>query len=262
MSPSRYTKLISIFTGASLSAQMEYKVNFVSGLLQTILATGGTLLGIKILFDVGNNVGGWGFDEAMLLVGIFTIFDGLAGVLFYPNLLMISGNVRTGGMDFVLLKPIDSQFLVSYRNINLLRIPSVLVGLAIMIWGMVQVNASVQSIFVGTLLLVCAFAIVYSISFALATTAFWFVRVDNILELFWGFYRAGQFPVTAFPGWVRTMFTFVIPIAFITTIPAQAFAGKVPLASALTALCVALILLVASRAFWKIALKNYTSASS
>jgi ABC-2 type transport system permease protein len=258
----RYTRLVSIFTGSSLSAQLEYRANFVVNIFETILRALGTLLGISILFGDGSSVGGWSFLEAAVVVGVFTLFDGLMSMLLTPNLNRIAEAVRTGTMDFTLLKPIDAQFLVSFRNVNLLRLPDVILGAGIIVWALAQLGSSVGNILLGLTLLLIAYAIVYSIWFMLSTSAFWFVRVENITELFWGFYRAGQFPVTAFPGWVRVFFTFFVPIAFITTVPAQAFTGKLETSNLLIALLIAVGLLLVSRWFWRFALRSYTSASS
>ncbi len=262
MNLQRYARLIGIFVGAGLSVQLEYRANFVVNLIETALRALGTFLGISILFAGSTNVGGWTFLEAAVIVGVFTLFDGLISMLLTPNLNRIAEGVRTGTMDFTLLKPIDAQFLVSFRNVNILRLPDVVLGLGIIVWALAQLGSSVVNVALGLALLLTAYAIVYGIWFMLSTSAFWFVRVENVTELFWGFYRAGQFPVTAFPGWVRTFFTFVIPIAFITTVPAQAFTGRLEGNALLGAFIIAAVLLVASRLFWRFALRSYTSASS
>ncbi len=260
----RYSRLIAIFMGASLSTQLEYRANFVVNLIETVLRVGGSLLGLSILIGTSRSLGGWSLLEAAVVLGIFTFFDGLMSMALAPNLNRIAEGVRTGTMDFTLLKPIDAQFLVSFRNINLLRFPDVLLGIAIVIWALLQLEprVSLGNLCIGILLLLSAYLMVYSIWFALSTTAFWFVRVENITELFWGFYRAGQFPVTVFPGWMSIFFTFVIPIAFITTVPAQALVGKLETNSVWISLALAVVFFAASRWFWRFALRSYTSASS
>jgi ABC-2 type transport system permease protein len=114
----------------------------------------------------------------------------------------------------------------------------------------------------GIALLLVGFLTVYSIWLMLMTTAFWFVKVENITELFNGLFRAAQFPVTAFPGWLRLFFSFVVPIAFITTVPAEAFIGRIQPQSIMLSIAVTLILFVVSRLVWMRALSKYTSASS
>jgi ABC-2 type transport system permease protein len=260
----RASKLIGIFMGASLSTQLEYRANFVVNLVETVLRILGSLLGLSILVGDAQNIGGWSLLEAAVVLGIFTLFDGIMSLSLFPNLSRIAEGVRTGTMDFTLLKPIDAQFLVSFRHFNLLRLPDVLLGVGIVIWAVVQRSPrpNLGQLGLGLLLLCTAYLMVYAICLMLSTTAFWFVRVENIIELFWGFYRAGQFPISVFPGWVRLFFTFVIPIAFITTVPAQAFTGKLEGNTVWVALGLAVGLLALSRWFWRFALRSYTSASS
>jgi ABC-2 type transport system permease protein len=96
----------------------------------------------------------------------------------------------------------------------------------------------------------------------LTTTAFWWVRVNNMMELFNAFFVAGRFPITAFPIWVRVILTFIVPIAFITTVPASAAVGRLDWPMALGSLAIAAGFLLLSHLFWRWAVANYTSASS
>ncbi|MGI8748916.1 MAG: ABC-2 family transporter protein, partial [Deinococcus sp.] len=114
----------------------------------------------------------------------------------------------------------------------------------------------------AALLYLCALVTVYSVWFMLATTAFWFVKTDNVTELFNGVFGAGRFPVTSFSAPVRLALTFVLPVAFITTVPAQAITGSLTPGLGLLAPLLAVWLFVASRLFWRRALASYTSASS
>jgi ABC-2 type transport system permease protein len=181
----RYFKLIAIFVGASISAQLEYRSNFIVSLLGALLAAGGSLFGLVILIGDNSSLGGWTYAEAMVVVGLFTLVQGCIGGLLYPNLNKIAEAVRTGTMDFMLLKPIDAQFLVSTRNINMFPLLNVVVGLAVIVLALARVpSVSVLGILSGVILLGASLAIVYAIWFMLTTTAFWFVKVENITELF------------------------------------------------------------------------------
>jgi ABC-2 type transport system permease protein len=104
--------------------------------------------------------------------------------------------------------------------------------------------------------------IIYALWVMLLTTAFWFVKVENITEIFNAFFAAGRFPVSAFPSWVRFVLTFIVPIAFITTVPASAAVGRLTWSMALASFAIAAALLCLSHLFWRVALASYTSASS
>jgi ABC-2 type transport system permease protein len=152
---------------------------------------------------------------------------------------------------------------VSSRNVNIFPLFNIVVGIGIVAWALSGIpGTSASGVLLGVILIGAALVIVYAIWFMLTTTAFWFVRVENITELFNGVFRAGQFPVTVFPGWIRIFFTFVVPVAFITTVPAEALIGRFDQTAAATAAGVALLLLIAARLLWRWAVGSYTSASS
>lgn len=259
----RYLRLLRIFILTSISAQLEYRVNFVVNLASSIATAGGAIFGLVVLYSDGQPLGGWSYREALIVVGLYTLVQGYIGSFLAPNLNAIGEAIRTGTMDFNLLKPIDAQFLVSARNINLFRLTDMVVGLGLIVWSVVGIAKSTPAgIAVSLVLLVAALAIVYAIWFILTTTAFWFVKVANLTDMFNGLFRAGQIPITAYGGWVRALFTFVVPIAFITTVPAEALIGRASLGSAVGAILSACILLTVSRLFWQFAIRSYTSASS
>jgi ABC-2 type transport system permease protein len=259
----KYQNLIQIFISASISAQMEYRFNFIVNAVGSLLLATISLFGLGVLYGDGKALGGWSFAEASVVVGLFMMVESFIGAFLVPNLNKISEGVRTGSLDFVLLKPLDAQFMISTRNLGLFRLPDGLVGLGVVVWGLAQLNTvTVGGLLLGLVLFMLALGIVYSLWFVLATTAFWFVRVENMTELFWGLFRAAQFPVSVFPGWVRVFFTFVVPVAFISTVPAEAMIGRIAPQTVPLAVVVAVVAMLGSRWFWLFALRSYTSASS
>ncbi len=259
----RHLRLARIFASTSISAQLEYRMNFVVNLAGSLLTAGGALFGLLVLYSDGQPLGGWTYREAMVVVGLYMLVQGFIGAFLTPNLNQLGEAVRTGTLDFTLLKPVDAQFYVSTHNVNPFRLNDLLIGLGLVVWaasGLASVTAA--GILTGSLLIVAALAIVYAIWFMLTTTAFWFVRVANLTDLFGSLFRAGQMPVTAYPGWVRVLFTFVVPVAFITTVPAEAIVGRIDPLGAFLALAVTAVLLALSRWFWRFAVRSYTSASS
>jgi ABC-2 type transport system permease protein len=94
------------------------------------------------------------------------------------------------------------------------------------------------------------------------TSAFWFIRIDNITELFTAIYETGRFPVSVYPAWLRGVLTFVVPIAFITTFPAAAILGKARFVLLAAAVFLALVLFAVCVGFWRFAVRHYSSASS
>jgi ABC-2 type transport system permease protein len=110
--------------------------------------------------------------------------------------------------------------------------------------------------------LLCGGAIVYSFWLILATCSFWFVRVENILVIFQSMYEAGRWPVSIYPQWLRFALTFVVPVAFATTVPAQALTGRLTSQTLLGAVALAMALLAVSRLFWRVGIRTYSGASA
>lgn len=260
----RFWKLLRLYLSASLSVQLAYRANFLAAILSSFanLATG--LLGVLLFYSRPEikELGGWNLEGALMVVGFFTLTEGLISVWLRPNLTQLSEGIRTGTLDFLLLKPVDAQFQLSARNLNLLRLPDMLLGLGLIVWsGAALGTVTLTGALLSAVLYLSAVAMVYAIWFMLNTTAFWLVNVQNITELFQGVFSAGRYPLQALPLWIRPVLTFVIPVAFITTIPAQALRGELGTAALFSPL-VALILLVICRVLWLRALGSYTSASS
>jgi ABC-2 type transport system permease protein len=173
-------------------------------------------------------------------------------------------SVRDGSFDFTLTKPEDAQALTSVRRVELWELTDV--GLGIVVVAVALWNMRAQIDLLGALAFVAALLagglIVYSFWLLLATTAFWFVRVENILVIFQSMYEAARWPVSIYPAWLRYALTFVVPVAFAVTVPAQALTGKLPWWELGGAWALAVALFVAARALWLAGLRRYAGASS
>lgn len=260
----RYLNLLSLFARNSLQVALEYRVDFLVSLLQSGFWLVWGVAGTLIFFRFTGSLGGYNFPQALLVVGLFRVFEGIIDGVMRPNITRIVEYIQKGTLDFVLLKPVDSQFMASLRQINLLTIPDFIIGAGLIGYGLWAERhlPSVGELLAFGLLLVCGTLLAYSLWMLLTTTAFWLVRVENIAELLTAIYETGRFPVTAFGTVVRIALTFVVPIAFMTTFPAAALLGKLEPLYLVLAPVMAAALLLASRAFWRFALRSYTSASS
>ena len=123
-------------------------------------------------------------------------------------------------------------------------------------------TVTVGSAVAFALALACGFVLIYALLLVLSTLAFWFVRVDNLLAIFWAFIDAGRFPVDIYPGWLRLTMSTVIPVGIAVTVPAKAIAGLVDPLGLLTIVAAAVIAMTISRLFWRRGLRAYTGASA
>jgi len=164
----------------------------------------------------------------------------------------------------VLLKPIDSQFWLSTRTFALGGLPEIVAGLGLIGWAARAAGARPAVVVVGAaaLLLGASLTILYSLWFVLATTSIWFVKTWNATEVLRATLTAGRYPITAYPQTLRVIFTVVIPVAFLTTVPAEAILGRPSWPWLLAGAGMAAACFGLSRSFWQLALRFHTSASS
>jgi ABC-2 type transport system permease protein len=173
-------------------------------------------------------------------------------------------HIRKGTLDFVLLKPADAQFLVSTTKFEPWRIVDVFAGLAIMGVAFHRMGRAptAGAVLLAAAVLASAVVILYSLWILVVSAAFFVVKVDNLSFLFLSLYDAARWPADVFPWMLRAVFTFVIPLAVLTTIPAQALLGRIgPLQVLATAAGAAVFALLA-RMVWLRSIGRYTSASS
>ena len=265
MSPTRYFTTLRLFWSASLSAELEYRANFAMAALTSLLTLAGSLFVLSLFYQHGYEMGGYAWPQALVVIAIYTILEGSQAMLMAPNRTRITQYVREGTLDFVLLKPIDSQFWLSFRNVSVWGAPNILMGIAILIYALNrpdQLPVYWSSVLLGLLPLAFGLIILYSLGFILSTLTIWFVKLWNITIAMDNLLEAGRYPVPAYPVAYRFFFTFVLPVAFMTTVPADVILNRSSTGWLFGAAGVALTLLLISRWFWRFALRYYTSASS
>ncbi|NQV10226.1 MAG: ABC-2 family transporter protein [Cyanobacteria bacterium] len=260
----RILRLLRRFWATSLAADLEYQVNVLIELLAVAGNLAGSLFVLSLLFGQGGSLGGWSWEEALVVLGLYTLLDGITSTVLQPNLSTIVTHVQNGTLDFVLLKPVDSQFWLSARTFSPWGLPGVAAGFALIVVAAARAGARPDGATVAAalVLLLSSTVILYSLWFVLAATSIWFVKVWNATEVLRAALVAGRYPVSAYPVALRTFFTFVLPVAFLTTVPAEAILGRGSAPWLLASLVVAAFCLFGSRKFWQFALRFYTSASS
>ena len=260
----KYLKVYLKFLHTSLASELEYKANILIDLITAILSLIGSIFLLSIFFQNNGSIGDWKFEEALIIQGIYTILNGITNTWFNPNLTEIVKHVREGTLDFVLLKPIDSQFFISLKKINPSGFLEIILGFCLLLFciRINQINLSLSFISLSFITITCSICILYSLWFFISTTTIWFVKTGNATEVLRSFLYIGRFPLSSFSFSLRVFFSVFIPIAFLTTIPSEVFLGLSQLWKIFLEVFVAMVFLVTSRKFWLFALKFYSSASS
>lgn len=257
-------RLLWEFLRVGLMAEVAYRVNFFVHLFQSLLELGTALAGIAVVFSYTDTLGGWRPAEIAALLGVYFLVGGVIGLVIQPSMEEFIESIREGTLDFTLVKPADAQLLVSVQEVEIWSGIDIGLGSAVLLAALVRLGERVtagQAAVFG-LMLLAGGAIVYSFWLMLATLSFWFVRVENILVIFQSMYQAGRWPISLYPGWLRFGLTFLVPVAFATTVPAEALTGRLEAPTLLGALLLAAFLLFAARRFWQIGLRHYSGASA
>ena len=263
----RSAKLMGLFLKVSVLNVAAYRFDMLIRVFVSLMHLVADYFVIKVIFNNTSSVGGWRFEHMIVLVGVFRIVAGGIRILIVPNMRKLFDDIMEGTLDFVLLKPVNSQFLVSIREVVVWRIVDIFLGAAIAAYGCFKLNGylPVWTIAMFVLMLAAGFTIVYCFWLMLATLCFWFVRIQNIEMVFWNVFEAGRFPIQVYPPWVQWTLTYLIPMAFITTFPAMAGTGdpnRISPRIVLTALFMAAAMFALSSWFWRAGLRRYSGASA
>ena len=259
-----YLRLFGLFLRVSVLGELAYRLNFFVQLFQSLVELGTALLGLTVIFSYTNTLGGWRPDEVLALVGVYFLVGGMIGLVIQPGMGKLIESVRDGTLDFTLAKPEDAQLLVSIQRVEIWKLIDIVLGFGVLVTALMRLGENVGGweALSFVIMLFAGAIIIYSFWLILATLSFWFVRVENILEIFQSVYEAGRWPISLYPGWMRFALTFIVPIAFVTTVPAEALTGRLSVETLLGAVVLAVLLFAVSRALWRIGLRQYSGASA
>lgn len=258
----RYLSLFAIQAKAAALLSLQYRVDFAFQGLMALFWTATALLPLYVLFSMRDGVAGWSAYEALMVAGFFVALKGVLQGAIQPSLTSVVEHIRKGTLDFLLLKPVDAQFLLSTNRLDLAHVVDVVAGLGIVGWAMAKSehHASPVAFALTLLILLCAVAILYAIWILVVSLAFKVVKIDNLSYLIVSTFDAARWPSSVFRGALSIVFTFVIPLALMTTYPALALLGRLAPSQLFTSLAVAAGFLTASRLVWLRAVRSYTGA--
>lgn len=260
----RHWLIFREFFRTCLIEELEYRSEFVGNLMSSLFGMGVAILTIQVFFYQTDQLGGWVYADVLVLLGIFNTLQGLIEFALRPNMPRLLQHIRKGTLDYILTKPVDSMFFVSFRHMVFWRLIDVVLGIALTIYGLGQKNyiPSITDVLMFAVSISASMALIYALWMMLMTTAFWVIRMDDLSFVFSSFFETTRFPIGMYRGWVRIVLTYVLPAALITSTPALALLGQWNGVTTLVSIGIAWIFLWLSRRFWHYALRSYTSASS
>ena len=262
--PLRPFRLFGLYFKVGALNELQYRGNLAAQLVQTLVALATGLAVLALVFAQTPNLAGWSHAELLAVLGVHMLIGGIVWTFIDPNMARLLADVRQGTLDFVLTKPEDAQLLVSIREVRIWQAVDIVVGAGVVAVAVARMGGRTGPMEAAAFLvaLLLGASMIYSFWMLLTTCAFWIIRMGEIHELFEGVYEAGRWPVTIYPGWLRIGLTFLVPVAFAVTVPAEALASRLTPTTFGLAAGFALVLLVFTRWFWRFGLRHYSGASA
>jgi ABC-2 type transport system permease protein len=249
----------------SVAREMSFKSNFLMWLVVEFLWFGLQLSFISVIYLHTDHIGDWTKWEVLMLVGASHFIQEIFQALFQTNCVQLSELIRTGKLDFMLLLPVNTRFLISLRQVDLGGFVNAALALAVMGWAARQLHLVPSVAQVAGFFLLCAAGVVvhYSLMFLLASVSFWTVRAQGIVWGYYNLFNIARLPDAAFHGFFKAFFRFGIPMLLVANVPVKLLIRplesplEMGLLVVMSAACFGL-----SEVFWRVSVKRYTSASA
>ena len=261
----RYARLYAALWKNSVVREMGFKANFLLWILVELLWFALQLGFIAVIYQHTDRIATWTKWEVVLLIGASHFIQQIYTAIFLSNLTQLSEYIRTGKLDFMLLLPVNTRFLVSFRQVDLGGFVNAASAVAVMAYAINRLHLTVSALqLLGFIALVgCALLVHYSLMLILASTSFWTIRGQGIVWGYYNLFNIARMPDAAFHGLFKVLFTYAIPILLVANVPVKLLARKLntPFEMVLLAI-LSLTCFTLSEGVWRFSLRRYTSASS
>ncbi|MGN6554275.1 MAG: ABC transporter permease [Verrucomicrobiota bacterium] len=260
----RYFSIYAALWKNSVTRETMFKGNFLLWIVVEILWFGLQLSFISVLYLHTDTIGTWTKWQVVMLVGASHFIQQMFQAFFLINCTNLSELVRTGKLDFLLLLPVNTRFVVSLRQVDLGAFVNAASGLAVMAFAARQLHytPSVAHVLGFFALSIAGVMIHYSLMFLLATISFWTVRAQGIVWGYYNLFNIARMPDEAFQGLFKAIFTFVVPMLLVSNVPVRLVVDKFSAGMGLLLIAMGVVCAIVSELGWRLSIRRYTSASS
>jgi ABC-2 type transport system permease protein len=265
MNLKRYLTIYAALWKNSVAREMSFKGNFILWIIVELLWFGLQLSFVTVVYSQTNSVGTWTKWQMVLLVGASNFIQQVYQAFFLVNCTNLSELIRTGKMDFLLLLPVNTRFIVSLRQVDLGAFVNALFAICVMFFAAAKLDLhpTFPQLLGFSALCFVGILIHYSLMFMLAAISFWTVRAQGIVWGYYNLFNIARMPDEAFRGAFKAVFTFALPVLLVSNVPTRVLADKISLPSSwLLLLGLGIIWAMISEWFWRLSVRRYTSASS
>lgn len=261
----KYLFIYWVFIKNCIIASMEYRANFIVGVLSEVGYLFPKFLYISVVYTLDFRVNGLTPDSILLFIGTYTLITGIMSAHIFSNYVRISGYVRDGGLDMLITKPISLQFMVTLRYVDFsVAIPNVIGGLAMIVvaWNRLMLPVNFFGVAGYVLLIIDGLIVTYGILMTISLIAFWIVNAGALQDIVVAFWDFNTMPMGIYNKWMKRVGIYIIPIFLISNFPCLYVLHQLSFAYAVWAFIVPIWVLILFRVVWKASIKRYASASS
>lgn len=259
----RYLRLYGVFLFQNLKCDMIYRSNFITLLLMDIGFVSISVILFKIIYSHVNTIAGWTFHQSIILIGSVGIIREMAYLTFRRGFLELGNHIRTGTFDIFMVRPMAPNIHLAFRHISLSEsLGEAITGVILVIYGLLNldgwrwISMPLYAIFILNSLM-----IYYGFSLLINSVVFWVIKTQELNTIVYFFMETSRYPGDIFKGIGKVIFTFIIPIGIIATVPASVLTGRIGWNFAIISLLVGISFLSIGLLVWKKSIEHYSSAS-
>lgn len=260
----RHMRLVAVQLRIRVLAALEYRAGFWTGGVLSLFWSFGSTIPLVVALQHRPDVAGWTPWALAMLIGCHMIVNGLFGAVVVPALFAAMEDIRTGALDYLLLRPVDALVSCLVADFQPWSLLESVAGLGLLVVAAIAIGASPGPLDLAMLVLVFLSGItaLYALAVLILAFAFRAMQLQNLAYLLESLLDFARWPISVFRGPLKAFFTFVIPFAIMTSYPPMALLGRLDAEAALGAVATAAVLGLVARGAWLRALRAYTSASS
>ncbi len=259
----KYFFLYCAFARASFIADLEYRANFLLRVITDIFWYLAQILTFEVLYRQTNIIGHWTLEQTRVFLGVLFVVDAFYMILLQDNLERFSDKVRKGDLDLLLVKPVTSQFMISFQRLGTANIGNLIIAVSWLTWSLSQLSDFSGLRLLWLIVMIPnGFLVFYAFRFAFAATSVIFTRAENLQFVWYNIYKLGTRPDSIYFPWMKYLILTIIPVGLIASVPARAILDPPDFGMIAWALFFGPFLVFLTVKYWKFCLKFYTSASS
>jgi len=259
----RYLRLYRAFLSQSLKNEMIYRSNFITLVIMDIGFVTISVILFKVIYGHVTTIAGWTFHQSIILIGTVGIVREMAYLLFRKGFLELGTHIRTGTFDLFMVKPMAPHLHLGFRHISISEsFGEALMGVILVTYGMIHIpGVSLLSLLLYLLFLINSLLIYYGFSLIINSVVFWVIKTQELNTIVYFFMETSRYPGDIYRGIGKFIFTFVIPIGIIATVPASVLVGRLGWSMGLTATGIGITFITAGVLIWNKSIEHYSSAS-